>query len=49
MSGDSEGVEALTRRMVGLFERLFIANAGEGHELLKNLKPAGQSHRSLTT
>jgi len=35
---DSEGVEALTRRMVGLFERYVIAKAGEGHELLKNLK-----------
>jgi Lon protease-like protein len=35
---DSEGVEALTRRMVGLFERFVIAKAGEGHELLKNLK-----------
>jgi Lon protease-like protein len=35
---DSEGVEALTRRMVGLFERYVIAKVGEGHELLKNLK-----------
>jgi Lon protease-like protein len=35
---DSEGVEALTRRMVGLFERFVIAKVGEGHELLKNLK-----------
>jgi Lon protease-like protein len=35
---DSEGVEALTRRMVGLFERFVIAKAGERHELLKNLK-----------
>ena len=35
---DSEGMEALTRRMVGLFERFVIAKAGEGHELLKNLK-----------
>jgi Lon protease-like protein len=35
---DSEGVEALTRRMVGLFERFVIAKAGEGHELLKNVK-----------
>jgi Lon protease-like protein len=35
---DSEGVEALTRRMVGLFERFVVAKAGEGHELLKNLK-----------
>jgi Lon protease-like protein len=35
---DSEGVEALTRRMVGLFERFVIAKAGQGHELLKNLK-----------
>jgi Lon protease-like protein len=35
---DSEGVEALTRRMVGLFERLVIAKVGEGHQLLKNLK-----------
>jgi Lon protease-like protein len=37
-SDDSEGVEALTRRMVGLFERFVIAKAGEEHELLKNLK-----------
>jgi Lon protease-like protein len=35
---DSAGVEALTRRMVGMFERFVIAKAGEGHELLKNLK-----------
>jgi Lon protease-like protein len=35
---DSEGVEALTRRMVGLFERFVIAKAGEGHELLASLK-----------
>jgi Lon protease-like protein len=35
---DSAGVEALTRRMVGLFERFVIAKAGEGHELLKNMK-----------
>jgi Lon protease-like protein len=35
---ESEGVEALTRRMVGLFERFVIAKAGEGHELLKRLK-----------
>jgi Lon protease-like protein len=35
---DSAGVEALTRRMVGLFERFVIAKVGEGHELLKNLK-----------
>jgi Lon protease-like protein len=35
---DSEGVEALTRRMVGLFERFVIAKAGEGHELLTGLK-----------
>lgn len=35
---DSEGVQALTRRMVGLFERFVTAKAGEGHELLKNLK-----------
>jgi Lon protease-like protein len=35
---DSEGVEALTRRMVGLFERFVIAKVGEEHELLKNLK-----------
>jgi ATP-dependent Lon protease len=37
-SDDSEGLEALTRRMVGLFERFVIAKVGEGHELLKNLK-----------
>ena len=35
---DSEGMEALTRRMVGLFERFVTAKVGEGHELLKNLK-----------
>jgi Lon protease-like protein len=35
---DSEGVEALTRRMVGLFERFVIAKVGEGHELLTGLK-----------
>jgi Lon protease-like protein len=35
---DSEGVEALTRRMVGLFQRYVVAKVGEGHELLKNLK-----------
>jgi Lon protease-like protein len=35
---DSEGVEALTRRMVGLFERYVVAKAGAEHELLKNLK-----------
>jgi len=35
---DSEGMEALTRRMVGLFERLVTAKAGEGHELLTGLK-----------
>src|ERR671923_1009066 len=35
---DSEGVEALTRRMVGLFERFVIAKAGQGHELLTGLK-----------
>jgi len=35
---DSEGMEALTRRMVGLFERYVIAKVGEEHELLKNLK-----------
>jgi len=35
---DSEGVEALTRRMVGLFERFVIAKAGEGHELLTAVK-----------
>jgi Lon protease-like protein len=35
---DSEGLEALTRRMVGLFERFVIAKAGEGHELLRTLK-----------
>jgi len=35
---ESTGVEALTRRMVGMFERFVIAKAGEGHELLKNLK-----------
>lgn len=35
---DSEGVEALTRRMVGLFERFVTLKAGEGHELLTNLK-----------
>jgi Lon protease-like protein len=35
---DSEGVEALTRRMVGLFERYVRAKAGDGHELLRGLK-----------
>lgn len=35
---DSEGLEALTRRMVGLFERFVTAKAGEGHELLTGLK-----------
>jgi Lon protease-like protein len=35
---DSAGVEALTRRMVGMFERYVIARAGQGHELLTNLK-----------
>lgn len=35
---DSEGVEALTRRMVGLFERYVVAKVGEGHEILKNVK-----------
>jgi Lon protease-like protein len=35
---DSEGMEALTRRMVGLFERYVTAKAGEGHELLRGLK-----------
>ena len=35
---ESAGVEALTRRMVGMFERFVIAKVGEGHELLKNLK-----------
>jgi Lon protease-like protein len=35
---DSEGVQALTRRMVGVFERFVTLKAGEGHELLKNLK-----------
>lgn len=35
---DSEGVAALTRRMVGLFERFVTLKAGESHELLTNLK-----------
>jgi Lon protease-like protein len=35
---DSEGIEALTRRMVGVFERFVTAKVGEGHELLRNLK-----------
>ena len=35
---DSTGVEALTRRMVGMFERFVTAKAGPEHELLKNLK-----------
>lgn len=35
---DSEGMEALTRRMIGLFERYVTAKAGEGHELLRGLK-----------
>ncbi|MBI3328330.1 MAG: LON peptidase substrate-binding domain-containing protein [Nitrospinae bacterium] len=35
---DSEGMEALTRRMVGLFERFVTAKASEGHELLTGLK-----------
>jgi Lon protease-like protein len=35
---DSEGMEALTRRMVGLFERYVTAKAGEGHELLRGVK-----------
>ena len=37
-SEDSEGLEALTRRMVGSFERFVIAKAGEGNELLTGLK-----------
>lgn len=37
-SEDSEGLEALTRRMVGSFERFVVAKAGEGHELLTGLK-----------
>jgi Lon protease-like protein len=37
-SEDSEGLDALTRRMVGAFERFVIAKAGEGHELLTRLK-----------
>ncbi len=37
-SDDSEGVGALTRRMVGLFERFIAAKASEGHELLAGLK-----------
>jgi Lon protease-like protein len=35
---DSEGMGALTRRMMGLFERYVTAKAGEGHELLRGLK-----------
>jgi Lon protease-like protein len=37
-SEDSEGLDALTRRMVSAFERFVIAKAGEGHELLTRLK-----------
>lgn len=37
-SEDSEGLEALTRRMVGSFERFVIAKVGEGNELLTGLK-----------
>ena len=35
---DSEGMEALTRRMVALFERFVTIKAGENHELLRGLK-----------
>jgi Lon protease-like protein len=35
---DSEGMEALTRRMIGLFERYVMAKAGEGHDLLRGVK-----------
>jgi ATP-dependent Lon protease len=31
-------MEALTRRMVGLFERYVTAKAGEDHEILRGLK-----------
>lgn len=37
-SDDSEGLQALTRRMVGLFERFVSAKASEAHELLTSLK-----------
>jgi len=35
---DSEGVEALTRRMVGLFDRFVTAKASDPQELLAGLK-----------